>query len=101
MPHLRPFRPWIINVVRSPKQAWLPSNIDDPAAARLVEAWRRERDSNPRYPVKSIRTFQARAFNHSAISPFHSYRTAVLPFIGRPNYKKEVRSIFRPADYHF
>ncbi len=37
---------------------------------RLVSIWRRERDSNPRYAFGRIHTFQACAFNRSAISPF-------------------------------
>ena len=33
------------------------------------EGWWRERDSNPRYPLRGIQDFQSCAFNHSAISP--------------------------------
>ena len=32
--------------------------------------WRRERDSNPRYELPRIPTFQAGAIDHSATSPF-------------------------------
>ena len=90
MPQPRLFRPWIPNDVRSLKHAWLTSIIDDPTASRLVGAWRRERDSNPRYPVKSIRTFQARAFNHSAISPFAASKTAVFRLMGGQITKRKL-----------
>ena len=36
-----------------------------------VRNWRRERDSNPRYELPRIPTFQAGAFDHSATSPFY------------------------------
>ncbi len=39
----------------------------------LFTFWRRERDSNPRYAIQRIHTFQACAFNHSATSPNSSY----------------------------
>ena len=32
--------------------------------------WRRDRDSNPRYPLPSTIDFESTAFDHSAISPF-------------------------------
>jgi hypothetical protein len=35
----------------------------------LLQNWRRERDSNPRYVVKHTHTFQACAFDRSATSP--------------------------------
>ncbi len=35
----------------------------------LLVVWRRERDSNPRYSLTRIHTFQACSFNHSDISP--------------------------------
>ena len=35
-----------------------------------VNQWRRERDSNPRYRLPHIPTFQAGAFDHSATSPY-------------------------------
>ena len=36
---------------------------------RLIDGWRRGRDSNPRTPFGMLLTFQASAFDHSATSP--------------------------------
>ncbi len=33
--------------------------------------WRRDRDSNPGYPVKGTPLFESGTFNHSDISPEH------------------------------
>ena len=37
--------------------------------AYLLDIWRRERDSNPRYGKNRIPDFESGAFDHSAISP--------------------------------
>ncbi len=46
----------------------------------LFYVWRRERDSNPRYSLHRIHTFQACAFNRSATSPlfFHFEHCPIL-----------------------
>ena len=43
----------------------------NPPNSGLCCKWRRDRDSNPRYPVKSTIDFESTAFDHSAISPFY------------------------------
>ena len=53
----------------------------------IEEAHGGERGIRTPDTLSGIRTFQARAFNHSAISPF-SFQIVVLPDNGRPNYKK-------------
>ena len=37
--------------------------------ARVEKKWRRERDSNPRGPGKTLHAFQACLFGHSSTSP--------------------------------
>ena len=41
--------------------------------------WRRERDSNPRYGMNRIHTFQACAFSRSAISPERPFYPIFAP----------------------
>ena len=52
--------------------------------------WRRERDSNPRYKLPCIPTFQAGAFSHSATSPYFTYLLPCNPAFG----------IIRPSGPH-
>src|SRR6056297_2567227 len=84
-PPLTPYLP----VKKSPKASFRPpaaTSNGNPVANRTTSVrtfcerskqknrhpavfWRRERDSNPRYPFQGKHAFQACAFNHSATSP--------------------------------
>ncbi len=47
-----------------------PHHKTKPRTWRGFVLWRRDRDSNPRYPLPSTIDFESTAFDHSAISPF-------------------------------
>ena len=61
----------------------------------LSKNWRRERDSNPRYPFQGKHAFQACAFNHSATSP-KVERENLSGFLLKINRKQSIYFRFTP-----
>ena len=55
------------------------ADTSDFYATLLSKIWWRERDSNPRYPFRSIHDFQSCSFDHSDTSPTHIYELFLGP----------------------
>ena len=96
----------VVNPLFPGLQIVLPHHLQqNPPQGRACCKWRRERDLNPRYPVKSTIDFESTAFDHSAISPLSYHRSCSLLtgffLFCKQIFKKNLSFFFSAADEVF